>query len=179
MVCMWCDQPAARRQGRIWLCAKHYRFQQMRTRAKRDGKVVPSYSELEAMSTVCLGCAGQTHWLVSDGPRPRQATLQHDRSGRMLLLCLACNTRHTAHPGDEFYDVPSDHKRCGACKTVKPFSSFVTDRSRPIGLKSSCRECSCEHHREWVGRNREHVNTKQRERRARRATSMAGTVITA
>lgn len=169
--CKWCDGKAARKQGRIWLCAKHYRFQQMRVRAKRDGKSVPSYQELEGMAMRCPGCGVPMHWLISDGQRSGQATLQHDRSGLMRLLCLGCNVRHAAHPGDEFYHVPHEHKRCGACGDVKPFAAFVTDRSRPIGLKSSCRECSRVQHLEWVSRNREHVNAKQREGRARRAAN--------
>lgn len=167
--CKWCDEWAVRKQGRIWLCAKHYRFQQMRVGAKRANKAVPSYEDLDEMLMSCAGCGVLMHWLVTDGPRSQQATLQHDRSGAMRLLCLGCNTRHAVHPRDEFYDVPAEHKRCPACHVVKPFSAFAVDRSRPIGLKSSCKECSRVQHRDWVARNREHVNARQREGRARRA----------
>lgn len=172
--CKWCPRESVRRQGRIWLCAKHYRFQQMRVSARRDAKDVPSYADLEAITDlswmVCAGCGQKMHWLVSDGSRTLQATLQHDRAGTYRLLCLGCNTRHAAHPGDEFYQVGIGFKRCPSCASVKPFSAFAVDRSRPIGRKSSCRECSRGQHRRWVQQNRAYVNAKQREGRARRAT---------
>lgn len=170
-LCAWCDQPRARRQGRIFLCAKHYRFQQMRTRAARDGKTVPSYWALDAMAApglICCGCQREMHWLVSDGPRSQQVTLQHDRGCTMRLLCLGCQVRHASHPGDEFYNVPVDHKRCPDCVAVLPLDRFSVDRSRPIGRASYCKECSRVRHAQWVKEHRDHVNTKQRERRAAR-----------
>ena len=48
--CSRCGVAAARKQGHQWLCARHYRFGQMRSRAKRDGKTVPSHDDLERMT---------------------------------------------------------------------------------------------------------------------------------
>lgn len=171
--CAWCDQPSHIKQGRIWLCRKHYRFSSMRSRAKRDGKQVPSRSELEGMVPtpfVCVGCSLPMTWGRENGASS-QATLQHDRSGVLRIICLACNTRHAAHPDDTYYDIPSGYKRCAKCERVLPQERFSQDRSRPIGLKSSCRECSGSAHAKWRTENRDHYNAKQREGRARRAAA--------
>lgn len=140
-LCAWCSQPSHIRQGRINLCAMHYRISSMRSRAKRDGKLVPSREAIEAMANVsmsCFACGQEMHWLREEGASG-QVTLQHDRDGSLRLLCLGCNTRHAQHPGDSYYDIPSDHKWCPDCGKVLPLSSFSIDRSRPIGRKSYCR----------------------------------------
>lgn len=148
--CAWCDRPRHIRQGRIWLCEIHYRISSMRSRAKRDGKYVPTRHEIEALATdmTCCGCGKQMHWLRSFGAS-LQVTLQHDRSGAIRLLCLGCNTRHSVHPGDEFYVVLSGQKRCPDCGQTLPASSFARDMSRPIGLKTYCRDCSSIRHKNW------------------------------
>lgn len=169
--CAWCDEPAHIKQGRIWLCQKHYRFSSMRSTAKRDGKEVPSRNSLEAMVPapfVCGVCNREMNWLRDQGAST-QATLQHDRSGEMRFLCHACNTRHAQHPGDSYYDLPEGSKRCAKCERILPHASFAKDRSRPLGLKSSCRECSGKAHAVWRRNNREYYNAKQRENRANRA----------
>lgn len=148
--CAWCDKPSHIKQGRIFLCAAHYRMSSMRARAKRDGKYVPSLGVLETLAEnmKCDGCGEEMHWLRSDGAR-LQATLQHDRDGLVRLLCLSCNTRHAQHPGDTFYNVPDGHKLCQGCKEVLPHASFWKDRSRPIGLKSYCKSCAADRYRKW------------------------------
>lgn len=149
--CAWCDGPAHIRQGRILLCAKHYRLSSMRSRAKRDGKLAPSRSEIEALvpdPLVCVGCDRPMTWL-RESDASRQVTLQHDRNGQLRILCLACNTRHAQHPGDSFYDIPKHHKLCPDCSRVLPLSAFARDRSRPIGRRSYCRECSSHRFKQW------------------------------
>lgn len=171
--CAWCERDAHIRQGRIMLCAMHYRISSMRSRAKRDGKITPSREQIEFMVPspfVCVSCERAMNWLRRDGAST-QATLQHDRSGRVRIICLACNTRHAQHPGDSYYDLPEGHKRCAKCDRILPHSAFSTDRSRPLGLKASCRECSHKSHTTWRIKNRDHYNAKQREGRARRAVS--------
>ena len=100
--CAWCEEPSHIRQGRIHLCAKHYRISSMRTRAARDGKFVPSVKSIEdaiPSPFVCAPCGREMHWLRL-GKASTQVTLQHDRCGDTRLLCLGCNTRHAQHPGD-------------------------------------------------------------------------------
>lgn len=151
--CAWCERPRHIKQGRIWLCEVHYRISSMRTRAKRDGKSVPSKEGIEALIPspfVCAGCDRSMVWLRQHGAS-QQATLQHDRSGALRIICLACNTRHAQHPGDSYYEIPTDHKRCPDCEKVLPRSAFAMDRSRPIGLKAYCRPCSAARFKHWSG----------------------------
>lgn len=149
--CAWCARPSHIRQGRILLCARHYRINSMRARAKRDGKAVPTREGIESLVPSpfeCSGCSKDMTWLR--GPLPsRQATLQHDRDGGLRIICLGCNTRHSVHPGDSFYSIPPGHKRCPDCETVRPVSAFAVDRSRPIGRKSYCRPCASVRHKTW------------------------------
>lgn len=144
-------RPSHIRQGRIMLCVVHYRMSSMRSRATRDGKSVPTISEIEALVPSpfrCEPCGRDMTWLREQGASI-QVSLQHDRSGEVRLICLGCNTRHGAHPGDSFYRMPKGHKQCRSCKQVLPFSSFVVDRSRPIGLKGNCRTCCSTQWQRW------------------------------
>lgn len=171
--CAWCDRAAYIRQGRIMLCLVHYRISSMRSRATRDGKFVPTRQAIEALIPTpfdCIGCRRAMDWSRAAGASS-QATLQHDRSGAMRIICLACNTRHAQHPGDTFYDVPDGHKRCAKCDRTLPHGSFSRDKSRPLGLRSSCRDCNHTAHTKWRLENRAYYNAKQRENRARRAAS--------
>lgn len=170
-LCKWCDAPAHIKQGRIMLCAKHYRMSTMRSKAKSDGKYRPLYAELEALIPdpfECEGCGREMTWLRESGASV-QVTLQHDRSGEIRLLCLGCNRRHAVHPGDSFYDIPDGHKWCAMCNQVLPHSEFARDRSRPIGLKGYCRQCSAKRHAKWRTENRDKYNQYQREYRSRKA----------
>lgn len=149
--CAWCDKPSHIQQGRILLCAMHYRISTMRSGAKRNGKLKPTRDQLEALVPfpfVCGCCDRQMTWL-REGGASAQATLQHDRDGGLRIICLACNTRHAQHPGDSYYDVGKNHKRCPDCEAVLPLSAFAIDRSRPIGRKSYCRPCSAVRFKKW------------------------------
>lgn len=149
--CRWCNSAAVIRQGRIDLCAKHYRFQTMRTRARRDGKTVPSYNDLDDLipaGMTCQCCKRGMNWRQSEGAST-VITLQHDRDGALRLICLGCNTRHSVHEGDSFYVIPADMKFCPDCRMNLPIGSFSIDRSRPIGRKSYCRPCSAKRNANW------------------------------
>lgn len=153
--CSWCEQPSHIRQGRILLCAKHYRVSSMRANAKRNGKETPTREQIESMIPtpfVCSCCHRPMTWLRELGTS-QQATLQHDRNGEMRIICFACNTRHAHHPGDSFYGVPASHKRCPDCETNKPLDAFAVDRSRPIGRKSYCRQCAALRFKKWEARH--------------------------
>lgn len=174
-VCSRCGDLAVRRQGHQHLCAKHYRFGQMRVLAKRRGKAVPTHQQLEAMvraGNCCADCSAPMNWLAEKS-QTFVATLQHYRDGSFGLVCRSCNTRHAYMPGDTYRDVPKDWKFCPRCAQVKPDSDFCADngRSGPRKLKSHCRECSHQSHTEWRIKNRDHYNAKQRERRAARSAS--------
>ena len=169
--CSRCGVGAVRKQGQQWLCARHYRFGQMRARAKRDGKAVPTHEQLAAMlGDSCGDCGVVMNLLSRVGERERTASLQHYRDGSMAIVCVSCNTRHAFMPGDSYRDMPKDHKRCPQCETAKPFSDYAADngRSGPMKLKSWCKQCSSASHTQWQRNNREHYNATQKAGRAAR-----------
>lgn len=173
--CSRCGDDAARKQGHQWLCAKHYRFGQMRSKAKSGGKKVPSHDELHAMrgsDLTCPDCNRKMNWLASDGA-DSVASLQHYRDGSMAIVCLSCNSRHASMEGDSFTGMDSSSKRCPACGQVKPSTEFTADNSRSGALrrKSYCRSCSDSATNEWKKNNREKYNAYQREYRAKRKES--------
>jgi len=168
-----CGAVAVRKQGNQWICAKHYRFSQMRAVAKRDGKLIPTHEQLENLYSLdglnCRDCKRQMNWLRPEGAAS-QITLQHYRSGSMGFVCLSCNTRHASMPGDSFQKMPADHKRCPTCEAVKPATDFTLDQSRTGDLrrKSACRSCADKATTQWKEKNRDRYNEYQRQYRARR-----------
>lgn len=169
MKCKWCSSSATIKQGRIWLCDKHYRFQQMRVLAARKTKLVPEYSHLESMFATlhemqCPCCKEKMHLRGKHG-MSKVMTLQHDRSGNIRFMCLSCNTRHQHFDGDTFYTHdPSTHP-CRDCGKVLPKDAFWKDRSRPLGIKSYCKECNNKRIKKWASNNRTKLRRKSREYR--------------
>lgn len=169
--CRWCEAVAVRKQGRLWLCAKHYRFQQMRAVAQRTQKAVPTYDVLAAIllnlgdNRRCPVCERQMNWLGVDG-QATVLTLQHDRDGTIRFLCRSCNTRHAAYPNDEFYSLPPAYKRCPGCEQVLPYAEFTKDRRRWDEKTTYCKECKYARHTAWIKQNRDRYNRYQRDWRA-------------
>ena len=171
--CSVCGMKSVIKQGNQHLCAKHYRFGQMRVHAKRHGKTVPSREEMESITPhdmACPDCSRTMNWRSSEG-RATGASLQHYRDGTHAIVCRSCNTRHAFMQGDSYRDIPKDHKQCPQCRQIKPHAEFSTDNGRSglIKLKSWCKQCSSASHTEWQRKNREHYNQTQREGRANRA----------
>lgn len=175
--CSVCGEAAVRVQGHQKLCAKHYRFGQMRATAKRRGLYVPTHAELHMLvrdDNRCVDCTRAMVWLGKEDS-VLVATLQHYRDGTIALVCLSCNSRHASMPEDTYRDMPKDHKRCPQCAAIKPFGAFAKDNSHTgtIKLKSWCKTCSGIAHGKWQQNNREHYNAKQREGRANRKSLAA------
>ena len=169
--CSRCGIDAVRKQGHQWLCAKHYRFGQMRAKAKQSGKLVPSHEQLEAMlRDNCTDCGVAMNLLSKSGEREKTASLQHYRNGSLGIVCTSCNTRHAFMPSDTYRDMPKDHKWCPRCEAAKPFSEYAADNGRtgPMKLKSWCKQCSSTSQTEWQRNNRDHYNATQRAWRAAR-----------
>ena len=167
-----CSDGAVIKQGRQWLCEKHYRFGQMRGRANSDGKMVPSHEELHRMpgsNLICPDCNRQMNWRAKDG-HSTVASLQHYRDGSMAIVCLSCNTRHASMAGDSYVEMPKEHKQCPTCMQIKPQTEFTVDNSRTgvLRRKSKCRACSDAQVKTWKESNRDQYNEYQREYRARR-----------
>lgn len=163
--CARCLDASVIKQGRQWLCPRHYRFGQMRANAKRYGKLTPSHEWLEEnipADMICRRCSRQMNWRQKDGAAT-VVCLQHNRDGTMEIICLSCNTRHGQMRGDEFYDLPPDSKRCPGCGQVKLLSAFCTDRAgKWKSKKSNCRSCSKSAHDAWVKANRIKYNETRR-----------------
>lgn len=152
--CSCCGVTAFRIQGHQWLCEKHYRFGQMRAKAKQAQKYVPSRLQLDELykeGFACADCQLPMCWTVHNGTQELVATLQHYRDGSIALVCRSCNSRHGSMTGDTYRDMPKDHRKCPQCNEVKPFVMFSADngRSGKMKLKSWCKQCSSEAHREW------------------------------
>lgn len=152
-ICARCESPSVRRQGHQNLCKKHYRFGQMRASAKRRNKLVPSHEELEKMvsdENRCLDCNSKMNWLALEN-QVLVVSLQHYRDGSLGLVCRSCNTRHAYMPDDTFRKIGVDEKLCPKCKIVKNVAAFCKDNSRSglRKIKSYCRQCSKEVHRNW------------------------------
>lgn len=170
--CSVCADPSTIKQGNQYLCDKHYRFGQMRASARRHGKTVPTRSQLESIAPLdmaCKDCGVRMNWRAIVG-QSTVASLQHYRDGTYGIVCRSCNTRHAFMSGDTYRDMPSDHKLCPKCMTVKPSNEFVVDNGRSGALcrKSYCRTCSDDLVRRWRENNRERYNEYQRRYRAKR-----------
>lgn len=167
-----CNEISARKQGNQYLCAKHYRFGQMRVNAKRRGLAVPSHEQLHSLisdNLTCPDCSRKMNWLSGDG-MSSVASLQHYRDGSFGIVCRSCNTRHAYMSGDTYLGIPDDHKYCPCCQISKPRSEFYCDsgRSGELKTKSYCKVCSNKSVETWRIEHREQYNEKQREYRARR-----------
>lgn len=164
--CKWCPEKAHAKQGRIFLCVKHYRFQTMRSKAAADGKSVPGYCELENLLCAldkmrCPACRRKMNWLSADG-QDTVLSLQHDREGGHRLLCRSCNTRHAGMPNDLFYSLKDGERWCPCCERILPESEFCKDNHRSKRIKTYCRGCSLAKHAEWVANNRKKYNASRR-----------------
>lgn len=172
MKCSVCGLDSTIKQGNQMLCDMHYRFGQMRSNAKRHGKVVPSREQLSQMSGVsliCPDCGVQMNWRAKDGQNT-VASLQHYRDGTMNIVCRSCNTRHAFMSEDSYRDMPKDHKLCHVCKEIKPLAEFTKDsyQSGQAKRKRKCRSCSDKLVNEWKEKNRDKYNEYQRAYRAKR-----------
>lgn len=159
-VCAMCGDVAQHRRPKgSEYCSKHFRFMQMRWHAKRYGKTVPSFEELESLVPIdmrCRHCNQSMNWLQTDGKRT-QITLQHDRNGTHRLICFSCNARHAFMPGDLFYALKAGERYCPRCKTVKLESDFNRDNKpqRTVKLATICKVCSKAHCAQWRAKRKQ------------------------
>lgn len=156
MTCYICGEESIKRHGRTNMCAKHNRFKQMQKTAKADKKYVPSFNELELhvpTNMKCPLCNVRMHW-IDDENRSSGAILQHYRDGSVGITCASCNTKHGNMVGDSYKDLPSDHKLCNACKTIKPLSEFSKRREKSgVYPVSKCKACAHAAHVAWRSAN--------------------------
>ena len=172
LVCSVCGAQATIRQGNQKLCDKHYRSGQMRQKARRTGKSVPTREHLERITPPdmrCADCGVTMNWRSRDG-KATVASLQHYRDGSIAIVCLSCNTRHASMEGDSYRDMRADHKQCPSCGQVKHQDEFTKDNSRSgvLRRKSRCRDCANKATNDWRRDNRDRYSEYQRAYRAKR-----------
>lgn len=177
--CRDCDGPRAHRPAYPNLCEKHYRFIQMRAQSRWRQLVAPSTEELEALlpaDMACPQCKRRMNWLNNDG-NSTVITLQHDRSGKVRLMCRGCNARHAARPGDEFYEQDATKKRCAACGVDQTPENFYTHgkQKKWLGRTSYCKPCHLKKQREYAAMHPDRMAEYRRrcneKRRLKRLTS--------
>lgn len=156
MKCYICGEFSIKKYKWRCLCEKHFRFIQMMKAAKTDKKYVPSIYEIERhvpADMKCQDCGDTMHW-IDNNKRNKGAVLQHYRDGTIGIVCMACNTKHGLLPGDLYREIPSGHKLCRACKTIKPLSMFYLrkDSGKPYP-KTHCKSCDLEAHKRWRKNN--------------------------
>jgi hypothetical protein len=148
------------------------RFQQMRQTARRYGKAVPSYKELEQMpgiNMLCPDCGIDMKWTRAECTRS-VVTLQHYRDGTMALVCFSCNSRHRDMPGDLYRDMPKDSKLCAGCQQIKKLDDFHNDFSgdKYLNKGTYCKTCATQRTYAWNAANRDKYNERQRNYRLQR-----------
>jgi hypothetical protein len=149
--CQRCSKPPITDAYGVRLCDKHYRFTQMRVNAKREGKKVPSYLELEQMlpkRMICQSCRSKMFWRRKDGGS-LVVSLQHNRDGTMAIICMRCNIKHVKYPGDLFFSRDKNCKWCPGCNKEVLLKLFPADKRGHYGVASRCRECRRDYLRVW------------------------------
>jgi hypothetical protein len=156
MKCYVCGEEAIEMSGRSNLCLKHRRFIQMQHTAKHDKKYVPSLYELEKLTKKdmkCQDCETTMNWSHVEG-RSTGAVLQHYRNGSIGIVCTSCNVKHGMMVGDSYKDLPSNHKLCGSCKTIKPLDDFYKRGDSKIKYPmTKCKACNLQAHKSWRVKN--------------------------
>lgn len=147
--CCKCDLPYEKIIGKRTLyCGKHYRVYEMRQRARKRGKSVPSFEQLDSLirsegQNLCHDCGKSMHMLSDKSNYADTLSLQHYRDGTFGIVCGSCNSRHVHYPGDTYKEYKDTHKFCKGCEEIKPFADFYPNRTIPgVGkLTARCREC--------------------------------------
>ena len=106
-------------------CLKCYRFRRMKDGAKKGNKYQPSWEELEYLfhhtikNMQCPTCEKKMIWHGSLGTRKDVISLQHNKSGTLMLICCSCNSAHGhSHLNDRYFDIPNNCKYCAQCKKL-------------------------------------------------------------
>lgn len=141
-----CNSLATIVSGQTPYCPKHRRMVQMKSDAKKRHKIVPSDEVLESLFTAiedmcCPICGTKMTYFRENGIGARVITLQHDDSGELRLICLACNVKHAQFGGDVWYFLEDGYYRCICCQEIKPFEDFYHRKDNSNQIYTRCKEC--------------------------------------
>ena len=126
-------------------CMKHYRFYRMRVFAQTRNKYVPSHEELEKLlpqTMICSTCYKRMIWNSKLGCRNDVISLQHNNNGTIMLICTSCNCGHGhSKLGDEYFNIPKDHKYCPDCEKTLLINKFNYNKTRKDKHQNICKKC--------------------------------------
>ncbi len=142
--CPKCNREGTHPAGGSFYCDRHFRFRQMRQRARAHGKTVPAWDELDSLvpsGLACRVCRRQMRWFRKDGGFNSVITLQHDNDGTHRLICGLCNNRYERY-GNALYTLDPGLKKCSACRAYFPLTGFHKCVGSWDGVRSSCKTCA-------------------------------------
>jgi len=179
-----CPEPPSHICDNRPMCAKHYRFFQMKAACCKRKIANPSVSELERLLSGledmrCPHCDRTMNWLRRDGSTT-VITLQHHRDGTVGFLCMSCNSRDGGTKNGAFLRLPLDVKQCPGCLKSLPHTSFCQNKSTRDGRAVYCRSCTAIRARNYYQKNADACRAKKRARDAERKlklNSLKGEVL--
>lgn len=126
-------------------CFKCNRFNRMMGDAQKKNKYKPSWKELEELfpqNMICPVCDKQMIWHTKLGCLGDVISLQHNCNGNIILICQSCNVAHrNSHLGDEYFNIPKDHKYCPYCKNILLISKFCKCNRNRDKHNAICKQC--------------------------------------
>lgn len=137
----------------VHYCSVHSKIRDMRGKARKRGKSVPSVADLEILfkenNHLKCPCCSKQMAMRSDGAGTRDVvSLQHDSNGQVRLLCHSCNSSHGQKPSDMLYFIPETHKYCAKCGDIRLKHNFYPNTTTRDGLQGYCKTCQSDLARE-------------------------------
>src|SRR5210317_1088089 len=118
-------------------CEKHYCFRRMRSDARKRGKKVPTWKQLDEMLLECVdehgnlegcsSCGQQMQWRAGEDRKiGASISLQHNHDDTECFICHSCNAGHGGSKlGDRYLGLTAKGlKHCVNCGKNKPFDQF-------------------------------------------------------
>lgn len=151
-----CNELGTHKNGSSQYCDKCWRFRFMRYFAKRRNKYVPSIKELDELlfklgnEMKCPNCGIKMFWLTEQANRSVTISLQHNNNGMIILICQGCNVAHkNSKLGDQYFNIPKNHKYCAQCDMILNQIEFYKNRNRRDGFCALCKKCRYINRKNW------------------------------
>jgi len=149
----------------------------MRSDARKRGKKVPTWKQLDEMLLECVdehgnlegcsSCGQQMQWRAGEDRKiGASISLQHNHDDTECFICHSCNAGHGGSKlGDRYLGLTAKGlKHCVNCGKNKPFDQFGNRKSRNRGLYDICSECNKERSRKHYHDNIKSNPSKRAER---------------
>ncbi len=129
-------------------CPKHYRFRQMRDKARQKNKFIPTVDECEILLLVwchdfkCSICNIKLKWHSDINGIKNVVSLQHNNNGTVMFICYSCNAAHgNSKLGDKYFDLKDNEKYCPKCNKILNKNEFSKSIATKDKLNGICKEC--------------------------------------